>query len=319
MKRILRTLFKIGVSSGLLIWLLFKIDVDQILLRWQDTNWKFLILISPILFLVCIIVNVLRWKLILKQQGINIPFWNLVVIYIKGTFLGSFLPGGMATGDIYRMYSLAKNIGTKTVSISSVLMDRAMGVFSLLILSLFALYYSIFIINNEVFMPIAKVVLFITILFFMAGAFSITFIKKGYFNKINCSNSIILKLQHFIVEIPNYFSNKMILGKVFLLSLLFQFTIVFWTYVVSQALIISVPFHVLCVGVPLINFFALLPISIGGLGVRETAYVFFLVPFGLEASEAVSISLISVLLQTILRLLSGSVFFLRVNKMFPEN
>ena len=306
-RRILKILFKIVVSVGLIIWLLFNIDIDQILRLCKDADWHFLVILAPIIFIACIFINVLRWKLILKQQEINTSFWQLFVIYIKGTFLSSFLPGGITTGDIYRMYSLGRDTGKKALSISSVLMERAIGVFSLLTLSLGSLYYSIFITNNEIFVPLVIPVLFMTALFSAVSAFSIIFIKRGYFNKSN--NSIMLKLQYFINTIPNYFSNKTILVEAFLLSLLFQFTIVVWTYAVSYALDISISFLVLCVTIPLINLLTILPLSIGGIGVRETAYVFFLVPFGLEPSEAISISLISVLLQTVLRLLAGAVFF----------
>lgn len=315
----LKILFKIVVSVGLIIWLLFNIDLAQILRLCKDANWHFLVLIAPIIFIACIFINVLRWKLILKQQEINSPFWQLFAIYIKGTFLSSFLPGGITTGDIYRMYSLGRDTGKKALSISSVLMERAIGVFSLLTLSLVSLYYSIFITNNEIFVPLVIPVLFMTALFSTVSAFSIIFIKRGYFNKIKSNNSIMLKLQNFINTIPNYFSNKTILVEAFLLSLLFQFTIVVWTYAVSYAMDISISFLVLCVTIPLINLLTILPLSIGGIGVRETAYVFFLVPFGLEPSEAISISLISVLLQTVLRLLAGAVFFWGVSRQTKAN
>jgi Lysylphosphatidylglycerol synthase TM region len=103
--------------------------------------------------------------------------------------------------------------------------------------------------------------------------------------------------------------SKVFLGKVFLLSVLLQLVIVFWTYSVSQAMNISIPFLVLCISIPLINLFVLLPVSIGGLGVSEAAFVFFLVPFGLQVSEAVTMSLITVQSQTLLYLFSGSFFF----------
>ncbi len=88
-------------------------------------------------------------------------------------------------------------------------------------------------------------------------------------------------------------------------------TIVFWIYAVSGALNIGIPFHVLCVIVPIVNFFSALPVSIGGFGVREAAYVYLLVPFGLEPSEVVSISLVSVMLQSGLGIVLGGIFFIK--------
>lgn len=313
MKRIAKISFKALVSGIFIVFLLLNIDLDQLIISWKDINWIFLVFLATVIFVACTVINVMRWDLILRQQGTNIPFWYLIIIYTKGAFVGSFFPGGTTTGDIYRMYSLTKNTQKKAVSVSSVIIERIMGVFALLSLSLCTIYYSIFFeINNDLFMHLLKPVLFLTILFSMVGALSIALIKMNFTNRFKSTNLIISKLQYFVSIISNYFSNRTTLGKIFVLSLLFQVIIVFWIYMVSQVLHIRAPLYALCVTVPLINLFALLPISIGGLGVREAAFVFFLAPFGLVSYEAVSISFISGSLQNVLRLLFGFLFFLNV-------
>jgi len=319
LRRTLKITLKILVTSGFLLWLADKIHIDQILQTWDNTNWFFLAPIAVIIFLVCIVINTLRWQLLLKPHGIDISLWYLLVIYTKAAFLGSYLPGGIAIGDIYRMYSLAKDTGNRTISISSVLVERAMGIFSLISISLLTFYYSIFFkVNTDVFLPLLNNVIGVTVLFVFFGMSFIILIKKGYIENIKSNNAVILKVKS-LTHISVSYLSKRVFVKIFLLSVVLQFTIVFWTYTVAKALDISIPLYALCICIPLITFFALLPISVGGFGIREAAYVFFLVPFGLEPFEAVSLSLLSVLIQAILRGLSGVVFFLNTKAIVPAS
>jgi glycosyltransferase 2 family protein len=295
--------FKVAITVGLMAWLYTTIDLNQIQLHWQQTRWGLLFLVTTVIFAVNTVISVRRWELVLAQQGIQVPFWPLTTIYTRGSVFGSFAPGGVFSGDIYRMYSLARKTGTKTASVSSVLMDRAMGVFSLLICSVGAFYYTILHTDKEALLVIVEPVVVATLVFFAAIVASVAFIKIGYLTKINSKNSVILKMQECLAILSNYFSNKRIVGAILLLSLLLQFGMIFWTYAISLSMNVTIPLQVLCMTVPLINLFVVLPLSIGGFGVRETAFVFFLVPFGLKPAEAVSISLVSAILQ------NGLMFF----------
>ena len=291
-------LFKAAVSLGLIGWLLYtRIDLSQIELHWRETQWGGLLFTAPSIFLANTAISARRWGLVLGLQGIHVPFWSLITIYTRSAALGSFVPGGVFSGDIYRMYSLAKRTGTKTASVSSVLMDRAIGFVSLLICSVAAFYYTLFNTNMDSLRTLAEPVFFATLVFIGGIVASVVFVKGAYLTKIASKNSIILRLQESVATIPNYFSNKRMVYKILFLSLALQFGIILWTYAISLAMNVIIPFQILCMTVPLISLFVLLPVSIGGFGVREAAFVFFLTPFGVTAPEAVSISLISAIFQ----------------------
>jgi uncharacterized membrane protein YbhN (UPF0104 family) len=108
--------------------------------------------------------------------------------------------------------------------------------------------------------------------------------------------------------VPRYFEDKRLVAREVSLSLALQLVIVGWLYIVAQGLHISVPFVVLCMATPLVTLFSLLPVSLGGVGVREAGYVAFLVPFGLTVGEATSLSLVSAMVQTAIRLCFGVLF-----------
>jgi glycosyltransferase 2 family protein len=318
-RRSVQISLKAAISVGLIGWLYTTIDLNQIHSHWQETRWGLLFVTTTVIFVANTVISVRRWKLVLAQQGIQVPFWPLTTIYAKGSVFGSFAPGGIFSGDIYRMYSLAKKTGTKTTSVSSVLMDRAMGIFALLICSVGAFCYAILNTDKEALLTLVKPVVFATLVVFTAIVAAIVFIKEAHLTRMNSTNSFILKLQESLVTLPNYFSDKRIVGAILLLSLVLQFGMIFWTYVISLSMNVSIPLQVLCMTVPLINLFAVLPVSIGGFGVRETAFVFFLVPFGLKPTEAVSVSLLSAILQNGLMLLAWVGLSLRHHEISLEH
>jgi hypothetical protein len=59
----------------------------------------------------------------------------------------------------------------------------------------------------------------------------------------------------------------------------------------ARALGLSISFDVLLLCIPLINLVVLLPVSMGGFGVREAAYYYMLSHFGVGAGGAVLLSL----------------------------
>jgi uncharacterized membrane protein YbhN (UPF0104 family) len=77
-----------------------------------------------------------------------------------------------------------------------------------------------------------------------------------------------------------------------LLALLVQFTFVGLNYFLGNAMGIAVPFAVWLVAWPLAKIVALLPVSLGGLGVREVALAALLAPFAVPATMAVAQALV---------------------------
>ncbi|HEX2228880.1 MAG TPA: lysylphosphatidylglycerol synthase transmembrane domain-containing protein [Candidatus Binatia bacterium] len=296
--------FKVVVSVSLTASLFYTgIDLGQIGSHWREIRWGFLFLVTPVVFAINTGISVIRWGIVLGRQGVHVSFWPLVAIYTKGTILGSFAPGGLFSGDLYRMYSIAKRTGRTTISVSSVLTDRAMGVFALLICSASAFYYAVWSSGAQPPLALAKPVVFATGVFFLVLVAAVALIKYGL-TRVNSDRSVISKLQRSLHTVPNYFSDKTTLGQIFVLSLLLQLGIVLWTYALSLSMSVRIPLPILCMTVPLINLFALLPVSIGGFGVREAAFVFFLTPFEVKPSEAVSISLLGAVFQNGLLILT---------------
>jgi len=91
-------------------------------------GWAFA-LFGPALFLMAV-----RLRLLLGAGGVTVPFWTLVRLHYLGFFFNTFMPGG-AGGDIIKAVYLARHSPRKAEGATMVLIDRVVGVFGLLIMA----------------------------------------------------------------------------------------------------------------------------------------------------------------------------------------
>jgi uncharacterized protein (TIRG00374 family) len=300
---LIRSLITLAVSAGLI----YQIDLYRTLIQWQDAEWRYLILLGFPVSLACLLINVVRWHLILTHQGLRPAFLNVTVICTKAAFLGSVLPGGMVTGDVYRVHLLTKTTQNLDASIRSVLLDKVSGLFGLLVIALAGLLGYWFETSNDSFRPL--LIPFSVVVSSCLGAIvGVLLVRGGCFERANWQHPLLLRVRSFLEMVLKCLEDKPLMLKQLTLCLALQLVIVGWTYIVSMALHFSVSFVALSIATPLAALVSLLPISLGGVGVREAGYVLFLVPFGLTVGEATSLSLVSGLIQSGLRLVFGLIF-----------
>ena len=95
------------------------------------------------------------------------------------------------------------------------------------------------------------------------------------------------------------------------ISFLFQFSGFLYFYVIAQALSIGVAFSTFVLLVPIVIILSLMPISIGGLGVKEGLFVVLFTQLGIAKENAFLISVVGSALHLLFVLLGGVVFLMR--------
>ena len=126
----LKILLRVLVTVLLLGWLLFSTDFDQLkeVTRAAHGSWLFL---GVTAYLISMGVTVLRWQILLQGLNMPQPFWRLARIFLIGCFFNMFLPSSIG-GDVMKMVLLTPDIAKREVAISSVLMDRVVGLASII-------------------------------------------------------------------------------------------------------------------------------------------------------------------------------------------
>ena len=127
------TVIKALVGAALCIWLVRGGHVDFGALAAAPTN--VFSLVGVLLLFASMVVQSVRWKLLLRAQNVELPLNRVVQLSWIAQFL-SLLGFGTTGGDVARAYYTAQAVSTnKVAGASSVVLDRALGLYTLMWLS----------------------------------------------------------------------------------------------------------------------------------------------------------------------------------------
>lgn len=88
------------------------------------------------LFIFANIVISIRWYVLLRAQKIKVPFWAAVKVHFLGLFYNNIMVSSVG-GDMLRVWYIAKHTDKRLEAGLSVLVDRVVGLFSLVLMALF--------------------------------------------------------------------------------------------------------------------------------------------------------------------------------------
>jgi len=127
-----RALFtvKLSVAAGLLAWLFASGRLNFSAL-WA-ARYPHLFLLAGLVLLVSLLALVWRWKWLLEVQQLSMPTLKALRFTWLGLFANLYLPGA-AGGDLAKACAACRDQPTaKTRAVSTVFMDRLLGLHSLL-------------------------------------------------------------------------------------------------------------------------------------------------------------------------------------------
>lgn len=301
---------KLGVSLGLIGYLIWAVDWRQAIETIGQAN-KLLIAISPFFWLLSLVAGSLRWRYALADSHVELPLRQAGTGYLLGSFYNIFLPG-VVGGDAIRIGLCVREtqceVGTAT---AGVLLERISGVLALLS----------FFVSVSIFFPeiparlVPEEVALLLVLLATSGiaAVVLVFLTRRTWAKWvprEKSGRVWAFLQSGIRALDALSGRT--LGLTFLLSAAFQGARIGGMSVLSRAIGLDLPLEVFFVIIPMVYLVTLLPISLGGLGVREGTLVFLLAQLGVSTSDAIMFSFLVYLNQVFLGILGGFVQLFRI-------
>lgn len=272
-KKILLTVLKLVISSGLLYIVLSKTGIEQVFLTLKGMS-PLAFVTAILLYLFAQFASTLRWKLLLPGM---LGTRKLFSLYMIGSFFSTLLPGVIG-GDAVKGFYLYQATGKGSLSLASIFMDRYIGFVVLISICTIAFPFGYKYLQGsriEWLLPV-------TVLSFLVASIAVFGLRLGKSIKI---------LSGFYDYFHAYRNQKDVIGKALLLSVLVQFSGIFAVYILALGIGQHLPFLACLVFLPLIILFTTLPISISGLGVREGAFVLFFGLVGIKPEVATAISL----------------------------
>ncbi len=276
---------KILVTGALLFVLFRTIDPGLALQRLRSVDPILLILAVVLGASQAVLIMSSRWTIVLELLKTTVPWHRLAHFMTVSLFFNELLPSTIG-GDTMRVL-LLRRIGTPTrLAVQSVLLERALGLASLLLLALggaVALLPSTP--DNGPLLIIIAVAL--TALIFAATLILLT--RLGVHLPLGFMQDIAQVLNETILALNQ---DRARLTILIALSFVGQLLIFLTVWLVAQALNIPLNFwHVMAV-MPAIILVASVPVSLAEWGVREGAMVVGLSIVGIAPTDALTLSLV---------------------------
>ena len=259
--------------------------MEQVIQLLSDMNWM-PFLAALVLFLSGSMVRAYRWGVLVWALDVHVSWWRLVALYFVGAFFSLFLPTGVG-GDAVKMFELSRDDGKSAAAISSVLVDRFLGLFVLFALALLALIGGYNLVIKEVRILIALV--FLGSLIVVGLIFQRTWIEAwGHRLGIDRLFARFKILRELYQSIHLYGPAALLRGIA--ASVVWNLILIFGYFLLGLAVGIDLSLWYYFLFVPIISAALLVP-SVGGLGIREWATVLLFVQVGVSEPHALALAL----------------------------
>jgi uncharacterized protein (TIRG00374 family) len=281
----LLNLVKIAVSLGGLLAILLTQDLGQVFRLLRDMNWL-LFGVALLLFLAGSLVRTYRWGTLVWSLGIQVSWLRLVALFFVGAFFSLFLPTGLG-GDAVKMYELSQNDGKTAEAISSVIVDRFVGLFVLFALAVLALIGGYRLVGSEVLVVIAGVFVacLVAITLLLQRTWIETWGRRLGLDRLLGRIRILRELYGSI-----RFYRTVDLVRATAASVVWNLMLILGNYLLGLAVGIDLSLYYYFLFIPIISVLLMLP-SVGGLGIREGAYVLLFGQVGVANSQALALAL----------------------------
>lgn len=273
---------------GLVIITYYVSEEDALLDTLLSVNLM-LVFVALVLNIFATMVKTLRWWLVLKASNIHVGLQRLFGTYLVGSFFTQFMPGSSVGGDAMRMMEMGADSGRMLVSVSSVLVERAIGLITIFVsASLILLLAPVEDLTTEVILLVHGLTLI--------GLTGLLVLRFGWFMDaiISTMNRLRLdkageKLKTLSEALQGQLGQSSVLLNMILLSFVANAATMSASYIALLAVGESVDFFAFIPLIALTVAIEMIPISPGSLGLREAAYVAFLTGI-LGVSESASLT-----------------------------
>jgi glycosyltransferase 2 family protein len=295
-------LAKIAVA-GLLAALFYRITgTEKILETLLSTN-IFCFTIASLLMGAALALNGVRWYLVMRTLRHPVSLKNCMLGTFESVFFQQILPSGVG-GDIARSVRAYDSGIQSHFAISGVIIDRAYGLW---FVGLTLLITPVF--TSSLLVEISSFKLLI-LSSLVIGAGAVLTVLLGMLKQPNWLPHWSISLFKLIKEFSNCslsFSFFMRVHSLLVLSTLSYVASFYWC---TKALNVNISYLDAAIIIQAMVLITIIPVSIGGWGLREGAALVFFSPLGIEPSAAISVSVLFGLVLTAFGIGGALIWFL---------
>lgn len=311
-KNILSVILRIGISIMLLVFLVKfnKIDINGLMHDIKSAKKVFLA--AGLLTSFCIhILGFLRWRMLLKVAGMNIGLKKLISAFSGGVFFSIFLPSTIG-GDLVRTVDLAGHTKKAKEVIATVFLDRLSGYIGLVFVVLLALFLGRNLVLDKVVFTSVFAIIILLVVMLLVLFNNYIFNKISRFLTTPGAGRIKEMIKNMHQEIHIFRNHKKIIAANLTVSFLIQCLAPICSYFIALSLGININIIYFFIFIPIISAITLLPISVGGLGLRESLFVVYFAKAGVIKQLALAMSILSFSFVIFYAAIGGLIYVLTV-------
>jgi uncharacterized protein (TIRG00374 family) len=284
----------IGIAA--LVLVIIKSDARALTEALRNTRLALLPLAVGATFLVTWLMAY-RWRSILHASGLNLKTRRLFFFYLIGIFFTSFVPGGGVSGDVARLIYVDREVHDKALVLSTLVYERLIGVFTLLLIGLGATLMTRAYGQSDRMIYVSEGIL--AIAFIVIAALMSTYISsrlarliRGIGRRLRAGR-VAEAAARTLESISVLRRDSGLLFQTSLISILIRAVWSLGCYVVSRAMGLPIDLLTLFAFISLVDLVRLMPISIGGLGVREWTVIALFATLGITREQALTFSILA--------------------------
>jgi uncharacterized membrane protein YbhN (UPF0104 family) len=298
---------RIVVSAAMLAFLSTRVHLASLLPERQASTIPWLLTGMTVWF-VAVVLSVVRWQQVLVALDLPRPLPPLLSHSLAGLFVANFLPSTVG-GDVLRVMRLSADTGDAPPSFASVVLERLTGFLVLPLITLVALvtHPSLLHLGTAsrvaVALSLGSLAALVCILV-MAASPRLGGRLAGHASWLRFLGAVHLGVDRMR-------RRPAAVAAAVGVALVYQLTVVAAAFAASRALGITVGWAPMLAFVPVVAIAQVVPISVGGLGLREGALVLLLHPLGVTTAKATALGLLLYAINLVVSLLGAPSFAVR--------
>lgn len=289
-RRLWKIVTRTAITLGILGYLATKLDWSEFVRRFKDIDLFWFAIACGLMGFTYLLAGV-RWWLLLRVQGVVLSLGKVVALAFIGQFFNAFLLGSTG-GDLVKMfYILREAPGHKVQGVTSIVMDRVMGLFVMLAFAVVALPWQLSRLSGSE--QTSAIALLLPGLFaaMVAGIGVLAWapfkrlprLLRGFWGRLPYHNI----LERAFDALRQHGRERQLTLKALAANALLDLIMFTAGYALARAVGLTVSYSEMLVILALVICLISLPISVGGHGVRELAFVSLFAAFGvIDASSA---------------------------------
>jgi uncharacterized protein (TIRG00374 family) len=270
---------RIGLGVAIVGFLLWHYDARPAL-RTLSRERPLYFVATVAIYVMGLVISACRWRLLSAVLNLHGPLPEFIRYYFIGAFTNLFVPG-LIGGDAARAFYLGRRHGKMGEAVASAVADRGYGLLGLFWLAaIVAMMLNRGTLARNVITPIVAVGI---------ASFAAYLASPLIARLIHLAPR---RIRRALGMIAPYLHNPSAVLPAIVLSMILQAMLAVCQYVLALGLGIRLPLSTFFLIVPISGVLASLPITLNGLGLRETAYLFLFGMAGVTRNNAIALGLL---------------------------